>query len=101
MDPGGVGKALAEKAMSMGATFKQTGVRVIRPAPEGGWVVETDTGALDRPTVVVAAGVWSARLLKPLGINVTRIAYGIPVGGNLEFADQATIGKALKGRQQM
>jgi recombination protein RecR len=48
-----------------------------------------------------ATAVYLARLIKPLGINVTRIAYGIPVGGNLEFVDQATIGKALKGRQQM
>ncbi len=44
LDPGGVGKALAEKAMSMGATFKQTGVRSLHPSPEGGWTIETDDG---------------------------------------------------------
>jgi recombination protein RecR len=48
-----------------------------------------------------ATAVYLARLIKPLGIAVSRIAYGIPVGGNLEFVDQATMGKALKGRQQM
>ena len=48
-----------------------------------------------------ATAVYLARLIKPLGISVSRIAYGIPVGGNLEYVDQATIGRALKGRQQM
>ena len=70
LDPGGVGKALAEKAMSMGATFNQTGVKAVRPGPDGGWIIETEAGALERSTVVLAAGVWSARLLKPLGISV-------------------------------
>ena len=48
-----------------------------------------------------ATAVYLARLIKPLGISVSRIAYGVPVGGNLEYVDQATIGRALKGRQQM
>jgi len=62
----------------------------------------TEVVIATNPTVEgEATAVYLARLIKPLGINVTRIAYGIPVGGNLEFADQATIGKALKGRQQM
>ena len=81
LDPGAVGKALAEKAMSMGATFKQTGVRSLSPSPEGGWTIETDEGPLERAVVVVAAGVWSARLLKPLGIqraarSRTRLSHG-------------------------
>lgn len=40
-------------------------------------------------------------LLKPLGIRVSRIACGIPAGGNLEYADQTTLGRALEGRQQV
>ncbi len=40
-------------------------------------------------------------LLKPLGIRISRIACGIPAGGNLEYADQTTLGKALQGRQQV
>ena len=40
-----------------------------------------------------------ARLLKPLGINVTRIASGLPVGGDLEYADELTLGRALEGRR--
>jgi recombination protein RecR len=40
-----------------------------------------------------------ARLIKPLGIQVSRIASGIPVGGELEYSDQATIARAMNGRQ--
>ncbi len=42
-----------------------------------------------------------ARLLKPFGVKVTRLAYGIPVGGHLEFADDATLMRALEGRQEL
>ncbi len=40
-----------------------------------------------------------ARMLKPLGLNVTRIASGLPVGGDLEYADEVTLGRALEGRR--
>ena len=42
-----------------------------------------------------------ARLLKPLGVKVTRIAVGVPVGSDLEYADQWTMGKALEGRREV
>ena len=42
-----------------------------------------------------------ARLLKPLGIKVTRIASGLPVGGDLEYADEVTLGRALEARREM
>ena len=42
-----------------------------------------------------------SRLLKPLGVKVTRLAYGIPVGGHLEFADDATLSRALEGRREL
>ena len=42
-----------------------------------------------------------SRLLKPFGVRVTRLAYGIPVGGNLEFADDATLLRAIEGRQDI
>ena len=42
-----------------------------------------------------------SRLIKPLGIKVTRIAHGIPVGGDLEYTDEITLIKALEGRTQM
>ena len=41
------------------------------------------------------------KLLKPFGIKITKIASGIPIGGNIEFADSATISKALDGRQEL
>ena len=40
-----------------------------------------------------------ARLLSPFGIKVTRLAYGIPMGGELEFADEITLYRALEGRR--
>jgi recombination protein RecR len=42
-----------------------------------------------------------ARLIKPFGIRVTRIAHGVPVGGDLEYADEVTLTKALEGRKEM
>jgi recombination protein RecR len=42
-----------------------------------------------------------ARMLKPFGIRVTRIASGLPVGGDLEYADELTLGRALEGRREL
>ena len=48
-----------------------------------------------------ATAVYLSRLLKPLGVKVSRIAMGIPVGSDLEFADEVTITKAMEGRREM
>ncbi len=48
-----------------------------------------------------ATAMYLARLLKPMGLRVTRLAYGIPVGGNLEFADEVTLYRALEGRSEI
>nr|WP_325236290.1 recombination mediator RecR [uncultured Oscillibacter sp.] len=48
-----------------------------------------------------ATAMYIARLLKPFGLRVTRLAYGIPVGGHLEFADEATLTRALEGRREI
>ena len=48
-----------------------------------------------------ATALYIARLLKPFGVRVTRLAYGIPVGGHLEFADDATLMRALEGRREL
>jgi recombination protein RecR len=48
-----------------------------------------------------ATAIYLARLLKPLGVRVTRIAMGVPVGGDLEYADEVTIHKALEGRREV
>jgi len=48
-----------------------------------------------------ATAMYLSRLLKPFGVKVTRLAYGIPVGSHLEFADDATLMRALEGRREM
>ena len=48
-----------------------------------------------------ATAVYLARLLKPLGVKVTRIGMGIPVGSDIDFADEVTISKAMEGRREM
>ena len=48
-----------------------------------------------------ATAIYLAKLLRPLGVRVTRIARGLPVGGDLEYADQVTLSKALEGRREM
>jgi recombination protein RecR len=48
-----------------------------------------------------ATAVYLSRFLKPLGVRVTRIAFGLPVGSELEYADEVTVGKALEGRREI
>jgi len=48
-----------------------------------------------------ATAMYLSRLLKPFGVRVTRLAYGIPVGGHLEYADDATLMRAMEGRRDM
>lgn len=48
-----------------------------------------------------ATAMYISRLLKPMGIKVTRLAYGIPVGGDLEYADEVTLARALEGRSEL
>ena len=48
-----------------------------------------------------ATAMYISKLIKPLGIKVTRIAHGVPVGGDLEFVDEMTLSRALEGRREM
>ncbi len=48
-----------------------------------------------------ATAMYISRLLKPLGIKVTRLAYGVPVGGDLEYADEVTLSRAIEGRREL
>ena len=48
-----------------------------------------------------ATAMYLARLIKPLGVRVTRIAHGVPVGGDLEYADEVTLTRAMEGRREM
>jgi recombination protein RecR len=69
--------------------------------------VGTDSGVAEvvmatNPTVEgEATATYLARLLKPMGLKTTRLAYGIPVGGNLEYADEVTLYRALEGRSEI
>ena len=73
-----------------------------------GLLARVATGAVDEiilatnPTVEgEATAIYLARLFKPLGVRVTRIATGIPVGSDLEYADELTMGKAMEGRRDV
>ena len=57
--------------------------------------------ALNPDTEGETTALYLARLIKPLGIRVSRIARGLPIGGDLEFADEATIGRAVSGRIEL
>ena len=48
-----------------------------------------------------ATAAYIARVLKPLGVKVTRIAHGMPVGGDLEYVDEVTLNRAFEGRREM
>ena len=57
--------------------------------------------ATDPDTEGDTTAMYISRLLRPFGVRVTRLAYGIPVGSNLEFADEATLMRAIEGRRDM
>lgn len=70
----------------------------------------TDTGSVEIREILLATNpslegdataMYISRLIKPLGIRVTRLARGLPVGGDLEYADEVTLGRALEGRSEM
>lgn len=48
-----------------------------------------------------ATAVYISRLLKPMGVRVTRLAYGVPVGGHLQYADEVTLARAIEGRREL
>ena len=48
-----------------------------------------------------ATAIFLANLLKPLGVSVTRLAFGIPVGGDIEYADEITLSRSLENRREM
>ncbi len=76
-------------------------VRRLGPAKDG----ETAVGEVIIATAPTVEGestaMYLARLVKPLGVKVSRIATGLPVGGDLEYTDQATIARALAGRSPL
>ena len=75
-------------------------LRRLDPAAGGGRVEEVIV-ATSASVEGEATALYLARLIKPLGVKVSRIASGIPVGGELEYSDQATIARALAGRSPL
>lgn len=78
----------------------QLHIRELLARVKGGSVKEVIMAT--NPTVEgEATAMYISRLLKPLGVKVTRLAYGIPVGGDLEYADEVTLSRALAGRSEL
>ncbi len=78
----------------------QLHIRELLDRVNGGGVKEVIMAT--NPTVEgEATAMYVSRLLKPLGVRVTRLAYGIPVGGDLEYADEVTLSRALEGRSEL
>jgi len=75
-------------------------IRELLARLEGGGVAEVIM-ATNPDTEGEATAMYLSRLLKPFGVKTTRLAYGIPVGSHLEFADDATLMRALEGRREM
>ena len=69
-NPGRLAKVLAERALAEGVTFRQATVHAVRPQNDGGVRLETDDGNLDATRLVIAAGAWSARLARGLGLRI-------------------------------
>lgn len=83
ISPGRIATVLADKARAQGAEILQTEVTHLSRASDGGWQVETPQQTLEASRVVLSAGVWSAALLKPLGLPVPLVAER---GYHVEFA---------------
>jgi recombination protein RecR len=107
---GGVGPDGPRSAQEYGALSRLGGA----PAPPTGSVRSTfdelvaRTRVADREVIVAInpsaegeARAYVARLMKPLGVRVTRIARGLPVGGDVEYADVVTLSRSLEGRHEM
>ena len=69
LDPGGIGKVLAEKAQTMGVSFMRCRVESLVPEAGGAWRIKTDAGPVKANQLVVAMGAWSGKLMQDLGIK--------------------------------
>lgn len=106
VNPGRLGKVLAAKAEARGARFLREQVLAIKPRDDGGYRIETNAGQHDAPRVVIAAGAWSARLLKPLGVRMPLEAErgyhmvftdpGISVSHSLTDADHKFVASTME-----
>ncbi|NOE34385.1 FAD-binding oxidoreductase [Ruegeria sp. HKCCD7318] len=88
ISPGRLGTVLAEKARAQGAEFVRTEVAKLTQAEGGNWQLDTSQGKIHAHHVVLAAGVWSADLLKPLGLPVPLVAER---GYHVEFPNPSAV----------
>ncbi|OIQ44234.1 MAG: FAD-binding oxidoreductase [Roseobacter sp. MedPE-SW] len=106
LSPGKLGTVLADKARTMGATFKRTSVREIRRT-ESGWQIKCDGETLAAERVVVCLGVWSRAILKGLGLSVPLMAErgyhvefqepGIEVNNSVMDVDAKVVASSMEG----
>jgi recombination protein RecR len=73
----------------------------LKSPPDGGTPVAEVIVATNPNIEGEATAMYLARLIEPLGVKVTRLASGLPVGGDLEYADEVTLGRALEGRRRI
>jgi recombination protein RecR len=73
----------------------------LKSPPDGGSPVSEVIVATNPNIEGEATAMYLARLIEPLGIKITRLASGLPVGGDLEYADEVTLGRALEGRRRI
>ncbi|CUH60625.1 NAD(P)/FAD-dependent oxidoreductase [Thalassobacter stenotrophicus] len=69
-DPGQIARVLADKARAQGADVIRATITALHPTDDGGWRLETSNGEINTEKLVLAAGVWSAELLRPLGVKM-------------------------------
>lgn len=70
LNPGEIGTVLSKKFQSLGGRLIRANVKGLSRAETGGWTVQTEQGSIETAKVVVSAGAWSAKLLRPLGVRV-------------------------------
>ena len=73
----------------------------LKSPPDGGTPVSEVIVATNPNIEGEATAMYLARLIEPLGVKITRLASGLPVGGDLEYADEVTLGRALEGRRRI
>ena len=83
---------------------KDSRIKIIQHDKNKGLSAARNTGlehAVGKYVLFVDSDDYLAQLLKPIGITVSRIAHGLPMGGDLEYADEVTLSKALENRRAM
>lgn len=107
LDPGRICKVLAEKAARHGAVFTRADVKTLKPALDGQFILQTSIGDISAKKLILAGGVWSAGLLRPLGIALPLMAErgyhlefqepGVAVNNSINDARAKVIASSMQG----